>query len=763
MDAALKRLSIEKLRPKQRKILKYLLRGEDVFGLLPTGYGKSACYIIPHLLTGKNVIVISPLIALMQDQFTSLERCGVPAVCFNSHNPTLALSSDKNGPCGGHLLAQLRSGERTGVLYFSPEKFLAHERLIHDLAAADRLALVAVDEAHCVVTWSDFRNSYQRLGCIRDWTTPPTSSHKPPPLLALTASAPPSLLESLVVGLRLRSPRLVQASFWKPHLSLQFREKEGFEKDVAAIAEEIETTETKTVIYVKTRDATIKLAKALQSRVSAEYPVSYYHGGMEGGARLQTQTAFSHQPQGVMVATIAFGMGIDIPDIHLIIHYGVSRDIESYYQEIGRAGRDGGAAECIAFYNRADFALNRRFASDIRDVEHRQRQLDACMNLERLIRGRGCRMLALMAYFGETPENGGKGKRCERCERCERCDNCERHSESSEHQESSAHQGGVLSDASDPPLTSDVWLTYQTLSFLQGLGYGCGITKLAGVLTGGRAKSITFHMRNRPEYGCVRNTTQKDLRPRLETIQDAGHLQCSSMGSSGMTFLVVSPQGRKWITEMGPRIQAAFDTLRRHKIVAKYKNVRQTRLTLTVLGSQSSPSPSSSPSPPSSSSPPKPQDKAPNISNIFPSPTTPEETERINHLKQQVTQMLPKINNPFRQAIQTHFKDIERASSTSESLAFIEGALLVMKSYIHTTTKPNTPPPNELEKKLRQWRQDRAKQLKTPAYCIFPNKTLSQLVEWRPQTKTDLERIHQMGPSRIEKYGQDILHIIQSS
>jgi len=183
MEDALKRLGI----PKQHKILKYIGQGQNVFGLLPTGYGKNACYIIPHLLTGKNLIVISPLIALMQDQDQSLVAHGIPSVCFNSHNPKLY-----GGITGDGDMSRIRKGTLTGVLYFSPEKFLMNESFIRGLVEADSVALVAVDEAHCVVTLADFRQCYQNLGCIRDWTTPRSSEGRQRiPILALTASAPP--------------------------------------------------------------------------------------------------------------------------------------------------------------------------------------------------------------------------------------------------------------------------------------------------------------------------------------------------------------------------------------------------------------------------------------------------------------------------------------------------------------------------------------------------------------------------------------------
>jgi ATP-dependent DNA helicase RecQ len=519
MEKVLHQLGISALKPKQKRVLRYILdHNRDVFALLPTGYGKSLCYTIPHLISGKNVIVISPLISLMKDQHDNLNTKGIKSVCFNSHNTTLGSDLFTQGDC-----EMVKQGKIRGLLYFSPERFLKSESLIKHLVEKDLVALVAVDEAHCVVGWSDFRSSYTSLHCIRDWIKPKLKKTKIP-ILALSASVAPKSLLDIATKLRLRRAKVVKAPFWKSNLALVFQPKAcNLDGDLIMITDAVNKNKSgKSVLYCKTRKATEQIHQALVKR---GFNALLYHGGLNSGEREIMQQDFKSKKNTVLVATIAFGMGIDIPDIYLVIHYGLSKDVESYYQEIGRAGRDGCQAKCITFYGKSDANINRRLASTISDPVLRQRQLDAGTELEKLVHTSSCRMKQLANYFGDETDK-----------KCNQCDVCTNESQPSV----------CESKNNNLPCYNIVLRILETMGHI---GYGCGHRTLAGILTGSKNKRINRHMQDSPHFGYYKKLTQNCLSEWVKQLQYANLLREHSSGAKGITYLKMSPQGHQWVAQ----------------------------------------------------------------------------------------------------------------------------------------------------------------------------------------------------------------------
>jgi ATP-dependent DNA helicase RecQ len=347
-ELARTRLGFDELRPGQEEAVQAVLGGRDVLAVMPTGSGKSAIYQLAALELPGPTIVVSPLIALQRDQ--------VEAIDAFTDEGAEALNSQLSTGRREELFERLDAGALEFVL-LAPEQ-LAHEETLERLAAAEP-SLFVVDEAHCVSEWGhDFRPEYLRLGAAREAVGRPT-------LLALTATASPPVREEIVERLRLDDPVLVVRGFDRPNIRLAvetfFEEKAKDE----ALAEAVAAAPRPGIVYAATRARAEALAERLGGRV--------YHGGMAKRERDEAQEAFMSGEAEVMVATVAFGMGIDKHDVRFVFHADVSDSVDSYYQEIGRAGRDGEPAEAVLFFRPEDIGLRRFFAGsgklDVEQVE----------------------------------------------------------------------------------------------------------------------------------------------------------------------------------------------------------------------------------------------------------------------------------------------------------------------------------------------------------------------------------------------------------
>ena len=384
-------------RPLQREIMEETLAGRDVLALLPTGGGKSLCYQLPALVRSGLTLVVSPLIALMKDQVDSLIENGVKAAYLNS-----SLSEDESKG----TWRQLFRGE-IKILYLSPERLL-HEGMLDTLEQL-RLEFVAVDEAHCISSWGhDFRPEYRALKAVR-------ARFPKVPMLALTASATERVRHDIIEMLELKNPNNFVASFNRPNLSYRIVPRLSPIKQILEILQGYK--DESGIIYCLSRARTESVALDLVKKgIKAEA----YHAGLAAEERARRQERFVKDETQVMVATIAFGMGIDKPDVRFVIHHDLPKNIESYYQETGRAGRDGLPSECVMLYSSSDAAKLRVFidqATDPLEKEISSRQLS---RLLQFAEGSECRRVSLLQYFGETyqDESGEPSLVCGSCDNC---------------------------------------------------------------------------------------------------------------------------------------------------------------------------------------------------------------------------------------------------------------------------------------------------------------------------------------------------------
>ncbi len=378
--------------PLQKEAIDGVLNNEDSLLVLPTGGGKSACYQIPALALDSLALVVSPLIALMKDQVDGLRLNGVPAACINS-SMTVAEKLK--------VTDQLKTGELK-LLYISPEK-LAQERSLNFLKTLP-VRFIAVDEAHCISQWGhDFRPDYRQLGSLREHF-PEISVH------AYTATATGEVQKDIAAQLNLKEPRFLIGSFDRPNLTYRVFRKSS--RHFAQIMEVLERHSGQAgIIYCQSRREVDETAGRLADSGLAVWP---YHAGMVDHQRKKNQEEFINHEAGIMVATIAFGMGVDKSNIRFVIHSGLPKALENYQQESGRAGRDGLPAECLLFHNNNDL---QRWQRNLNEAENQagsegaQRSLNAMSNYAQ---GINCRHRTLVNYFGQE-----LGK-----DNCEHCDIC---------------------------------------------------------------------------------------------------------------------------------------------------------------------------------------------------------------------------------------------------------------------------------------------------------------------------------------------------
>ena len=466
----------------QEPVIDTLLSGRDALAIMPTGAGKSVCYQVPALLLPGITLVISPLVSLMRDQVTQLVQMGVPAAFLNSsltfRQYLLALSRAKEG--------------RYKIIYVAPERLETEGFL--DFACHADISLVAVDEAHCISQWGqDFRPSYLHIPAFLE------KLGRRPPLGAFTATATPEVREDIEKLLGLRDPLRVTTGFDRKNL--YFEVQEPADKR-SALLELVRSRPDKCgIVYCSTRKTVEEVCGLLQE---AGVSATRYHAGLEPEERQRNQEDFLYDRARVMVATNAFGMGIDKSDVRYVIHYNMPKDIESYYQEAGRAGRDGLPSSCILLYSGRDvrtaqFLIEHGESREELDAETAERLRERDMlRLRKMVgycRTRRCLRQYILQYFGETAPDT-----------CDTCWNC-------------------LHNFEEVDIGREA---RAILRCVMETGQHFGVSVIAETLCGAESDKVRkYHMDEEATYGLLRDMTQKEVRDRIRFLIDEGVLALS--------------------------------------------------------------------------------------------------------------------------------------------------------------------------------------------------------------------------------------------
>lgn len=493
-------------RPGQAVAIEAVLGGRDALVLLPTGAGKSSCYQVPAVVAARRgsgaTVVVSPLIALMNDQVDGLRARGIAAAAIHSQQDDEERRTTIDALIRGELV----------VLYVSPER--AVQDGFKRLLGRARIAMLAVDEAHCVSQWGhDFRPEYMRLHELRDVIAAP--------VIALTATATPRVMAEIAGGLALREPVAVRGDFRRPNLAFEVQHHRGDATRLAATIEALERAGLRQragagrgIVYCSTRKKTEEVARALKA---AGFAVGHYHAGRAGLMRERAQGAFALGRTRVLVATSAFGMGIDYPDVRAIVHFQAPGSIEAYYQEAGRAGRDGEPGHCLMLFGAADLMIQRRLHDGVDGHRHEA----ALHALERYANATRCRQQILCAHFTGEDDHAA----CTRCDAC--VDPAAVRGSAAGRHGGPARPGGREGgrdrrDGEDgPPEAPALGAAVQQviLDAVTAVHRRVGRVNLARALRGSRAKAVVAQGLERlPQYGRLGEVSEDQLLATIDQL-----------------------------------------------------------------------------------------------------------------------------------------------------------------------------------------------------------------------------------------------------
>jgi ATP-dependent DNA helicase RecQ len=456
-------------RGQQEQVVSRVLAGQRTLAIMPTGAGKSLCYQLPAVIMDGTCIVISPLIALMHDQMRAADAVGIRAATLTSADDNRA-----------ETISRFRAGD-LDLLYVAPERASGQE--FRNLLCETKIALFAIDEAHCVSEWGhDFRPDYRLLRPLLD-------DFADVPRLALTATADTHTRDDIAEQLGIPRDGVMVAGFDRPNI--RYAAEAAPNSGIAALVKSLPGAG---IVYTQTRDRTEKIAAQI---AETGRKALYYHAGMEPQTRARAQAEFVSSEDMVMVATVAFGMGIDKPDVRFVVHAGLPKSIESYYQESGRAGRDGDPAVAHMLWSAGDFTRARMRLNELAP-ERREAELARVAALSYLVETAGCRRAVLLRYFGESPP-----------ESCGNCDNC----------------------LNAPDVHDATELSRKLLSAAYRTGQMFGMGHLEKVLTGSKDDRITQLGHDQLSvFGIVSKAEAAMLKPLSRALQARGAMVANEHG-----------------------------------------------------------------------------------------------------------------------------------------------------------------------------------------------------------------------------------------